>query len=294
MAFEVTTSLALMFDYDFKYPVVEQIDRIHKAGFQYFDFNFADWSNDPNSPFAKDDWKDWIMSVKEYCERTGVKFVQAHGPLYNIFGEDSPRKQLCDKLCMRSLEAAGILEIPWVVFHAGTCGDEFDQAHIAELKRRNMEFFTPLVEACEKFNTGIALENMAQAFGVQHNGKDHYCSKTDDLIDLVDSFHSDRVGICWDTGHANVNKSNQPYDLKKIGSRLKVLHIQDNDGVKDQHLPPFHGNIDWNKLMAALYEIDYQGPFTFEAQVEVRRMPNSCQDTAMKLLKEIGDYLVSI
>lgn len=198
------------------------------------------------------------------------------------------------RLCMRSLEAASILNIPWVVFHAGTYGTEFDRAHIAELKRRNMEWFAPLIEACEKYNTGIAFENMAQSFGRGENAKDCYCSKTDDLIELADSFKSDRVGICWDTGHAHVNESNQPYDLKKIGSRLKALHIQDNNGIDDQHLPPYLGSINWDELMHALHEIAYQGPFTFEAHSEIRSMPDECKDTAIVLLKKIGDYLVSI
>lgn len=294
MSFEVTTSINLLFDPKFEDPVLHQMDRVVKKGFKYLDFNFADWSDSPDSPFAKDDWREWILSVKEYSEKNGVKFVQAHGPLYNIFGEDTERKRLNDKLCIRSLEATAMLEIPWVVFHAGTFEGEFDRAHIEELRRHNVEWFTPLVEACETFGTGIALENMADVFGEQQNMKNCYCSSTDDLIELVDSFHSDRVGICWDTGHANVNRSNQPYDLKKIGSRLKALHIQDNNGIDDQHMPPYHGNIEWKSLMRALHEIDYAGPFTFEAHNEIRKMPDPCKDTAIGLLKELGDYLVSL
>ncbi len=294
MSYEVTTSINLMFDFDFKYPVIEQIDRINKAGFKYLDFNFSDWSDSFDSPFAKDDWKEWIYSVKEFCDKNGIKFIQAHGPLYNIFGEDTPQKRLRDELSLRSIEAASILGIPWVVFHAGTFDGDFDTVHRQQLKERNIEWFTPLVKACEKYNTGIAIENMASAFGKHHNCKSCYCAYTDDLIELVDSFNSDRVGICWDTGHANVNKSNQPYDLKKIGKRLKALHIQDNDGINDQHLPPYLGNIDWNAIMKALHEIDFDGPFTFEAHTEIRKVPEPCKDTAMQLLLKTGEYLVGL
>lgn len=97
MAFEVATSVNLLFDYEYKRPMLKQVDRVVKAGFQYLDFNFCDWSDREESPFAKDDWKDWILSVKKYSETAGVKFVQAHGPLYNIFGEDNEQKRLRDK-----------------------------------------------------------------------------------------------------------------------------------------------------------------------------------------------------
>lgn len=41
MAFEVTTSVNLLFDYEYKRPILEQVDRVVKAGFQYLDFNLT-------------------------------------------------------------------------------------------------------------------------------------------------------------------------------------------------------------------------------------------------------------
>lgn len=294
MAFEVTTSINLMFDFEFKYPVLEQVERIHRAGFDYLDFNFSDWSDSEKSPFAQENWREWVQSVRDYSDAHGIRFTQAHGPLYNVFGEDTPLKRQLDRLSVQSIEAAAIMGIPWIVYHAGTEPGEFDAAHIASLKEKNLRWFAPIVEACEKYNVGLAIENMASAFGKHHGAKSCYCSNTDDLIDLVDAFGSDRVGICWDTGHANVEHTNQVEDLRKIGKRLKAIHIQDNNGVMDQHLPPYLGNLDWPLLMHTFREIGYEGPFTFEAHTEVRKMPSPCQDDAMRLLKSLGDYLVSL
>jgi sugar phosphate isomerase/epimerase len=41
-------------------------------------------------------------------------------------------------------------------------------------------------------------------------------------------------------------------------------HLHDNDGKKDQHLPPFQGIIAWEKFLHGLLEAGYKGTYTFE------------------------------
>ena len=41
-------------------------------------------------------------------------------------------------------------------------------------------------------------------------------------------------------------------------------HLHDNDGKKDQHLPPFKGIIVWEKFLHELTAAGYKGTFTFE------------------------------
>lgn len=293
MAYEVATSINLFFDTSFSCSALEQIKRTHKAGFTYLDFNFSDWSNSPDSPFAGENWRKWLLEIKSFADQNGIVFIQAHGPLYNIFGEDTPLKRLQDRLSIRTIEAAAILGIPWTVFHAGTYDGMFDAAHIKELKEKNLAWFAPIVKECEKYGVGITLENLPHISGAKHGMKNWYCSVTEDLIDLVDSFDSPHVGICWDTGHAHLEGVDQYANLLRIGSRLKSLHIQDNNGIADQHLPPFYGTIRWTKILEALKDISYEGPFTFEAHNPVRFLPEPCRDSATLLLKQIGDYLVS-
>ena len=90
---------------------------------------------------------------------------------------------------------------------------------------------------------------------------------------------------------------NDPYvNLKKIGRRLKATHVHDNCGKCDDHIAPFDGNINWERVMRALYEIDYKYSFTYEAHNAVVRIPKEAPliaDKKLRYLYELGVTLVS-
>ena len=57
-----------------------------------------------------------------------------------------------------------------------------------------------------------------------------------------------------DTGHAHVNGWKLSDVLRDLNNKLVGVHIHDNDGTADAHLPVGCGNIDWNDYFAALKE----------------------------------------
>lgn len=276
------TSLNLLFDGEFKVSAVEQLQRICKAGFKFIDMNFWDWGHSPNSPFMQDNWVDWVKSIKECGDELGVTFHQAHAMVYSPFKLDNPKLPMQIEATKRSVIGAGILGIDWVVFHADTYSEN---DHELNLKKNN-EWLTPYVELALEHNTGIALENM------NDSGKNiRYTTNAEQLAELVDSFKSSNVGNCWDIGHAHCQQIDQYSEIMTLGERLKVLHVQDNNGLKDQHTAPFYGTIDWNIIKKALVDVNYQGEFTFEAHTLIRAVPDSCKDSAMKLLFDIGEHI---
>jgi sugar phosphate isomerase/epimerase len=193
----------------------------------------------------------------------------------------------------RSLEAAGRLGIPWVVFHPETCGGGWDAAHLRRLRQRNLDWLGPLVETAGRFGTGIALENLLER-GQDTDSRRRYCAAPAELVDLVDAFDSPRVGACWDTGHARIMRLNQGAALRALGGRLKATHVQDNDGEGDQHLLPYLGKVDWPAVMAGLRTIEYAGDFTYEIHNFVRHLPDCLRDSALRLMREMGEYLLGL
>lgn len=86
-----------------------------------------------------------------------------------------------------------------------------------------------------------------------------------DFIGMVRGAGRDNVGACIDTGHANIGMGVKPADLlRRVGSLVCTLHLHDNDGSGDVHLPPGRGNIDWQDVMSALGEISYDGTLNLE------------------------------
>ena len=52
--------------------------------------------------------------------------------------------------------------------------------------------------------------------------------------------------------------------IKFMGNRIKCTHVHNNFCHDDDHLPPDNGNIQWNKVMSALYSTGFEGPLTLE------------------------------
>ncbi|MFH0963601.1 MAG: sugar phosphate isomerase/epimerase family protein [Planctomycetota bacterium] len=71
---------------------------------------------------------------------------------------------------------------------------------------------------------------------------------------LFSRYSSDFLGLCFDSGHANL----APFErtgldhLEKLKDRLLILHLHDNNGLWDQHIIPFSGTIDWDRLARIL------------------------------------------
>ena len=132
----------------------------------------------------------------------------------------------------------------------------------------------------------MALENMRvhPAAVLTHR----FCQTPDELCDVADALG---VGVCWDFGHANISGVRQSEGLRYVGKRLKVIHINDNGGMDDQHLAPFTGNVDWVDAMKGLSEIGYEGVFNFE--LATGKLPTSTREAFAKYVVSVANELRS-
>jgi sugar phosphate isomerase/epimerase len=72
-----------------------------------------------------------------------------------------------------------------------------------------------------------------------------------------------------DVGHANIGvPKNQTREyLFSLADRLVHVHLSDNDGTADQHLPlgaPAKGGVSWRRVAADLKSFGYDGTITLE------------------------------
>ncbi len=86
---------------------------------------------------------------------------------------------------------------------------------------------------------------------------------SEELWEIINSFNSIYIGICLDTGHANVG-GELIHAVRRFQSRLATLHVSDNNGEMDEHGLPEEGNIKWPRFLAALAQGSYDGPFMYE------------------------------
>jgi len=74
--------------------------------------------------------------------------------------------------------------------------------------------------------------------------------------------------------------------VRTIGKRLGVLHLHDNDGERDDHLPPYLGNLDFDAMMEALKEVGYEGNINFE--IHFGKVPKEHLESLARYVYEVG------
>lgn len=86
------------------------------------------------------------------------------------------------------------------------------------------------------------------------------------LVALVEACDSPRLGHCFDIGHWNMFGQISLDDwLDRVLPRLLHLHLHDNHGDSDAHLPIGQGNIDFTAFFARIFDQPTPPSMTLEA-----------------------------
>ena len=71
------------------------------------------------------------------------------------------------------------------------------------------------------------------------------------LKHILEDGHFDSVGVCLDLGHAHLTVG-VAEAIATFADRIVSVHMHDNHGLKDEHLWPGDGDIDWPAAAQAL------------------------------------------
>ena len=86
---------------------------------------------------------------------------------------------------------------------------------------------------------------------------------------LLDALNSPRLRFCFDTGHFNAfSKTGLDVWLQRVGNRIGELHLHDNNGQTDDHLPVGEGSFPFRRLFDYLQEKKLKPIFTVEPHNE--------------------------
>src|SRR5581483_2887750 len=126
----------------------------------------------------------------------------------------------------------------------------------AALAAANAEALQPAVRVAEQEGVIVALENHCHGFG----------DRWEHLAAIADLLDSPATGFTLDSGHAVVAGQDPAALARRMGRRLALTHLHDNDGSADTHRPAGRsgpnghqpgGVVDWPALLAALQETGY-------------------------------------
>ena len=271
----------------FEFAPVEGLRQCAEAGFRYVDFNFANAGKD-GRPMSHDDWEAWGDAMAQAVQECGLTVEQTHGHWFHLNELNSPEELAWnDEMVRRSLILSARLgKEPWVVLHPRSIFDA--EGYQAEKSHAyNYSKFMELGELAAKVGVHIAVENL---FLHRSIGS---CCNAEELAALVESFHSDVFGICWDFGHANRAGLDHMASLDIIAPYLQVTHCHDNKARSDDHFIPRFGNVPWNDIMPKLKTIGYKGNLNMEVHVFYNTFPQALRLDGLRFMRSVGEELVS-
>ncbi|TGC07246.1 sugar phosphate isomerase/epimerase family protein [Methanolobus halotolerans] len=189
-----------------------------------------------------------LAKVKEIRETTNLQ-MSMHLPFsdMNLAGlNEGIHNEVLRQMKYYLQMASGLVEV--AVLHPG-----YLSPYGAKLPERSWQTsITSVQMLCDfaaEIGITIAVENMP-------NFPKIFGQYPDEMLDLLEKVDRENVGMTLDVGHANTMGFLDEF-VEKCKGKLSHMHIHDNHGEHDEHLPLGQGNIDWKKLMENLS--DYKG-----------------------------------
>ena len=286
--------------------------RIRRAGFSCVDFSLHGYLLNTdiykmriNTFFnrTRDELKHFFMPHKKAAERAGLAIHQMHMPypIYVPTGKRELNEYLWHEVAPKSMELCAFFGCKYIVIHglkmARFLGSE--EAEWAETERF-IDFVAPMAK---DRGITICIENLYDGIG-GHLIEGPCCNakKAATRIDRInEQYGAEVLGFCLDTGHANLIGLDFETFIVTLGSRLKVLHIHDNDGVRDLHQIPFTfartrentSSTDWEGFIRGLQRIKFQGVLNFETGPALNAFPKALHEDMMGFIAKLGRYFAS-
>ena len=231
----------------------KSIEWIAESGFRYIDYNFHTDYCLRNGCLGKN--AEQYMDMLKRCEeRLGVKIVQAHAPIGNPFMENG---DALTEATILSVNACAKLGIRDLVIHSAYAPGLSREETI----EKNKDFYMPILREAEKHDISILTENLYK----MTEPNTFWIDNAKDLLALIEYVDHPLFQAVWDTGHANMQETSQAESIRLLGRHLRGLHVNDNFGEVDSHIPPGFGTMNLDDLLCGLRSIGYDGYFTFEA-----------------------------
>ncbi len=231
-------------------PLLEEIKSFAKLGFDYLELAM-------DQPMAHYSVVSENQSDLEKALKDNGLGIICHMPTFVSTADltDSIRRASVTEV-RRSLSVAADLGAKKIVLHPSSVSGM--AVFLPDTARSYAYvFISEMLDLSVQRGISICLENMMprNGFGVE----------PDEFEEIFQAFPS--LKLTLDTGHANLNAANGTRLVELInrfGDRIDHVHLSDNLGHYDDHLPIGQGNIDLYPIIKKLQALGYDSTITFE------------------------------
>lgn len=249
----------------FNYPLEGAIIRISEAGYPGVEI----WGGRPHS-YRDDLTENEIKNIRHLIEDRGLE-ISAFIPAqfrYPVSLVNPKKKIRVDSInyikeSSYTALALGINKVtvfPGHTLHGQSIGSAW------QLLKESLKMLT---EHAERNDMDLLLEPADRM-------ESDLITTVDDALKIKEEVGSDKLGILLDTGHAAITKESLTDCVKKLNESRSVfhIHIDDNNGLMDEHLIPGRGKIDFVPFLKELKKIKYKGFLTVELDFQYTINPD--------------------
>ncbi|MBS3815358.1 MAG: sugar phosphate isomerase/epimerase [Hadesarchaea archaeon] len=213
--------------------------------------------------FPINQYEDKISELKSTIKNLDLK-VRIHGRFWDLnpISQYPQIREIALNRTLESIEVCEELNGDVVTIHPGRCWFRENQELFREYKENYHEYIREIEEKAREKGIMIGVETGAQEIDLPHG--------TEEYNEILDKFKN--VGITLDVGHAFIatqtGEENNPEKgvvelIEELNGGLINVHLHDNFGQNDQHLPLKEGKINFNTILKAL-DKHYGGPIILE------------------------------
>ncbi|MDR1862788.1 MAG: sugar phosphate isomerase/epimerase [Treponema sp.] len=254
-------------------------------------FSHVHWGHEWSGDYSYSIYE--MLQIKEWLRELGLKVKGIHASdgtrrsdpaMYRYlwteqntrsYTEENEYNRLAGvELIKNRIDLAHELETREVVLHMQLPYKSFegDSRYKARYYAQACRSFDELEPYCRARHVRICVENL------MGTPREHQLYQFKLLFERYDR---DFLGLCFDTGHANVVWPDSLELARLYTGRIFIVHIHDNHGLRspecweddlkmsacDEHLLPFEGTFDWEGFAGILAASPYEPPYLLESQM---------------------------
>lgn len=211
-----------------------------------------------------------VKEIADWFRANPVEPLSMHMPLHfdaemgrsgapgvNIVHAEKARRIDSMDEVKRALEVAEEMPFKFLILHLGEREDQWNP--------RALEHAITAIEHLKAFARPLGVKLLIENIP---NG----VSEPQNVLEILSAGHFRDVGLCLDLGHAHFG-SGVRSTLEQWKSLLFSAHIHDNQGMRDEHLWPGDGTIDWREAMSGLREAPQLAAGVLEIHYQLGDVP---------------------
>ena len=242
-----------------------RLEMVCRAGYEYIEFDHP-----AAEPLNR-------AEVLPAIRNSGLKVWAVHGIMKDgcLSPDETVRKAAVEKAFRFAAELAEFAPCPLVEHYF----DRFNDPAPGKRFRRSVE---ELYEKVSALGFILCIETVPWKPWTDERYADSL-----EVSEFVRSFRKDDLQMTFDVNHSNIHED-LIHAAENCAGLVKDIHVSDNHGECEEHLPPGEGIIDFPAAFRALRANGYTGPcnleFSFKGRTPTVEMLRAVREKMEKML----------